>query len=252
MALADRQTLTRIAANVEAKMVSWVAAMLTDTISAPKDGPKITADNDAVGKSPVNPGMWDLGNMLTGLAGAVFGNIPGVTQRTLKSVYLDGTGGVTHALSGGYAQALTGVLVGAFGAIRASLSNKELNFTGTAASGSNPVGTVAAPNTLNALLMTKAWIRFQTNGVGGITYQDGGCVASVTLPGASQVRVNLATPFDNVTWGMVPFVFDAVTGSMLVPTVVTMALDHLILSFGVDPAATAIVGMVVFFGRQTT
>ena len=61
-------------------MVSWLAAMLTDTISMPTDGPFVTADNDAAGKSPVNIGLKDMANMITGLAGSLIGNIAGAAS----------------------------------------------------------------------------------------------------------------------------------------------------------------------------
>lgn len=252
MAAGDRQTYTRLAATVEAAMVSWVASMLASTISMPKDGPKITADNDAAGKSPVNIGLKDLANLITGLGGSLFGNIGGVTQRSLKSFYVDGTGGVTHAVTGGYGQALTAFLVGAVGAIRATLDTKQLSFSGTVASGSNPAGTVAGANVLDALMIPKAWVRWETDGVGGITYSDGGRITSVQLPGASKVKINFATGFDSTVYTMSTFVWDIGTNTPVAHVPTTTALGFTELTCGLDPAGNQLVGMQIFFGRQTT
>lgn len=252
MAAGDRQTYTRIAGTVEAKMSTWIAAMLADTISMPKDGPKITADNDAAGKSPVNVGLKDLSNMLTGLAGSLYGNIVGVTQRTLKSFYVDGTGGVTHTVTSGYGQALTAFLVGATGAIRAQLDTAKLAFTGTAASGSNPLATVAAPNTLDALMVPKAWVRWETDGAGGITYSDGGRVTSVQLPGASKVKINFATAFDSTVYAFSTEIWGLATLAQTAHIATTTALGYTEFTCGLDPATNQLVGVQLFFGRQTT
>lgn len=252
MAAGDRQTYTRVAGTVEAKMATWIASMLADTISMPKDGPKITADNDAAGKSPVNVGLKDLANMLTGLAGSLYGNIAGVTQRTLKSFYVDGTGGVSHTTSPGYGQALTAFLVGASGAVRAALDTRQLTFSGTLASNSNPLATDARANTLDALMVPKAWVRWETDGLGGITFSDGGRITSVTLPGASAVRFNFATGFDNTLYAFSTLIWDLGTGAQVAHYPSTTALGHTILTCGLDPATTQMVGMQIFFGRQTT
>ena len=170
MALADRQTFNRVAGTVEAKMVSWLAAMLTDTISMPTDGPFITADNDGAGKSPVNVGLKDFANLITGLAGSLYGNVVGISQRSLKSFYIDGTGGVIHTVASGYGQALTALLVGATGAIRAQLDTAKLAFTGTVASGSNPA---RQSKSTHAAVSTT----FGENGTPPVTFSQCGTVA---------------------------------------------------------------------------
>ena len=251
MAAGDRQTYTRVAATVEAAMASLVASMLASTISMPTDGPKITADNDGAGKSPVNVGLKDLANLITGLAGSLYGNVVGIGQRSLKSFYIDGTGGVIHTVASGYGQALTAFLVGATGAIRAQLDTAKLAFTGTVASGSNPAKTAAGANTLDALMIPKAWAWWSTDGAGGITLDDGARIASIAIVG-NVVRLTFATNFDNSTYATVPHCENVTGGVPFSPNVVETAawvdLDCLALS----PAALVMKGRVLIFGRITT
>lgn len=252
MAAGDRQTYTRVAATVEAAIASLVASMLGSTISMPKDGPKITADNDGAGKSPVNIGLKDLANLITGLAGSLYGNVVGVSQRSFKSFYVDGTGGSTHTVSSGYGQALTAFLVGATGAIRTQIDTAKLAFTGTAASGSNPIATAAAPNTLDALMVPKAWVRWETDGAGGITLSDGARVASVQLPGASKVKINFATAFDSTVYTFSTEIWGLATLAQTAHIATATALGYTEFTCGLDPATNQLVGVQIFFGRQTT
>ena len=251
MALADRQTYTRIAGTVEAKMVSWLAAMLTDTISMPTDGPFITADNDGAGKSPVNVGLKDFANLITGLAGSLYGNVVGISQRSLKSFYIDGTGGVIHTVASGYGQALTALLVGATGAIRAQLDTAKLAFTGTVASGSNPAKTAAGANTLDALMIPKAWAWWSTDGVGGITLNDGGRIASATIVGTN-VRLTFASSFDNATYATIVHCENVTGGSAFDPLIIENSAWVELDTNALDPATTVMKGRVVIFGRITT
>ena len=261
MALADRQTYTRIAGTVEAKMVSWLAAMLTDTISMPTDGPFITADNDAAGKSPVNIGLKDLANMVTGLAGSLIGNIAGVTIRTVKSLAIDGTGGLASAAASNTARIsnvssttvvgpggvdITGAATGI-----GTLRDSYLRFENTVAGGSNPAKTAAGANMLHALMIPKAWACWSTDGLGGITLDDGARIASIAIVG-NVVRLTFATNFDNSTYATVPHCENVTGGVPFSPNVVETAawvdLDCLALS----PAALVMKGRVLIFGRITT
>lgn len=251
MALADRQTFNRVAGTVEAKMVSWLAAMLTDTISMPTDGPFITADNDGAGKSPVNVGLKDFANLITGLAGSLYGNVVGISQRSLKSFYIDGTGGVIHTVASGYGQALTALLVGATGAIRAQLDTAKLAFTGTVASGSNPAKTAAGANTLDALMIPKAWAWWSTDGVGGITLNDGGRIASATIVGTN-VRLTFASSFDNATYATIVHCENVTGGSAFDPLIIENSAWVELDTNALDPATTVMKGRVVIFGRITT
>lgn len=251
MAAGDRQTYTRVAATVEAAMASLVASMLASTISMPTDGPKITADNDGAGKSPVNVGLKDLANLITGLAGSLYGNVVGIGQRSLKSFYIDGTGGVIHTVASGYGQVLTAFLVGATGAIRAQLDTAKLAFTGTVASGSNPAKTAAGANTLDALMIPKAWAWWSTDGVGGITLNDGGRIASATIVGTN-VRLTFASSFDNATYATLVHCENVTGGSSFDPLIIENSAWVELDPNALDPATTVMMGRVVIFGRQTT
>ena len=145
-----------------------------DQYLVPTDGKLITALSNIINEAPVNVALHRLKDYVLGLRGAIIGDFALANRKTLHSVLVDANGGTASALSGGYVQSLYGYLAGAVGAIQASLSPAQLSFTSTVASGSNPAGTAAAANTLDALMIPKAWIRWETNGVGGITYDDGG------------------------------------------------------------------------------
>lgn len=261
MALADRQTFNRVAGTVEAKMVSWLAAMLTDTISMPTDGPKITADNDAAGKSPVNIGLKDLANMVTGLAGSLIGNIAGVTIRTVKSLAIDGTGGLASAAASNTARIsnvssttvvgpggvdITGAATGI-----GTLRDSYLRFENTVAGGSNPAKTAAGANTLDALMIPKAWAWWSTDGLGGITLDDGARIASATIVGTN-VRLTFASSFDNATYATIVHCENVTGGSAFDPLIIENSAWVELDPNALDPATTVMKGRVVIFGRQTT
>ncbi len=89
---ADSQQYSSSAANAEA--ANAIANALTSANRLPVDGKGITADADSAGRSPINPGLKVLWDMVRGLRCAIWGNCAGVNQRTVKSLHVDGTGGV--------------------------------------------------------------------------------------------------------------------------------------------------------------
>lgn len=263
MAIADRQTYTRIAATVEAKMSSWVAAMLTDTISMPTDGPFITADNDAVNKSPVNPGFKDLANMLTGLAGSIYGNIVGVTIRSLKSLCIDGTGGAASTATANTLKVVSGtdkcevgpggvdITDGGGSPGLSNLRDYYLAFLNTATSGSNPAKTAAGANRLDALMIPKAWAWWSTDGVGGISLDDGARIASVSIVGTN-VRLTFASAFDNATYATIVHCENVTGGVSFEPLIIENLAWVELDPNALDPTNTVMKGRVIIFGRQTT
>ena len=90
---ADSQQYTTSAANANA--ANAIAVALSSPNRLPVDGKGITADTDSAGRSPINPGLKSLWDMLRGLRCAVWGNCVGVDMRTLKALHIDGTGGAT-------------------------------------------------------------------------------------------------------------------------------------------------------------
>lgn len=91
-ALADQQQYSTAAATAET--INGVADPLTSTALLARDGKFMTADSNGAGSSPVNPGIKAAFDMIRGLRCAIFGNCAGVNQRTVKSLHVDGTGGV--------------------------------------------------------------------------------------------------------------------------------------------------------------
>ena len=90
---ANSQQYSSSAANAEA--ANAIANVLTSANRLVVDGYGVTADNDAAGRSPINPGLKVLWDMVRGLRCAIWGNCAGVNQRTVKSLHVDGTGGAT-------------------------------------------------------------------------------------------------------------------------------------------------------------
>ena len=90
---ADSQQYTTSAANANA--ANAIAVALSSPNRLPVDGKGVTADTDSAGRSPINPGLKSLWDMLRGLRCAVWGNCVGVDMRTLKALHIDGAGGVT-------------------------------------------------------------------------------------------------------------------------------------------------------------
>ena len=223
-----------------------------DPYLTPTDGFTITAFSNLVNEAPVNVSLRRLKDYVLGLRGAIIGDFVGANRKTMHSLLVDGTGGAVSTLTAGYMQTLTSYLVGAVGSIRSTLSGPSLSFSNTAASGSNPAGTVAGANVLDALMIPKAWVRWETNGAGLITYSDGGRVSSVTLPGGSRVRVTFATPFDNTLYSATKWIWDLNTGAEIASRPTTTAQGYIDITLGLDPAANQFVGMLQVFGRQTT
>lgn len=89
---ADSQQYNSSAANAEAQ--NAIANVLTSANRLVVDGKGITADTDSAGRSPINPGLKTLWDLVRGLRCAIWGNCPGVNMRTFKSLDVDGTGGV--------------------------------------------------------------------------------------------------------------------------------------------------------------
>lgn len=98
MAIGDQQQYNRLAADAEA---ANAANALTSTLLLARDAKRQTADSNGNGSAPVNPSVKTLAQMVAGLRGALFGNVTGIAKRTLKGIYADLTGGVTHTKPAG-------------------------------------------------------------------------------------------------------------------------------------------------------
>lgn len=89
---ADSQQYNSSAANAEAQ--NAIANVLTSANRLVVDGKGITADTDSAGRSPINPGLKTLWDLVRGLRCALWGNCAGVNMRTFKALHVDGVGGV--------------------------------------------------------------------------------------------------------------------------------------------------------------
>lgn len=101
MALADQQAY---AGTPSFPSTADVSAGV-DVILLPVDPKKVTADSNGGGESPANPAPRKLRNDVLGLRGGIFGDFVGAVRRTLKSLHVDGVGGVISALGAGKIEA---------------------------------------------------------------------------------------------------------------------------------------------------
>lgn len=180
---ADSQQYSTSAANAE--VANAIANALTSANRLVVDGKGITADTDSAGRSPINPGLKSLWDMVRGLRCALWGNCVGVSMRTLKALHIDGTGGVitTAAPSGG---------------LKLSLSP----------SGTTVPTTAVQPGVLTGEsgLFGAAYINYNT-----ITYEfvSGFNVESFTIVGVGEIDVtyNTAPSAANKCWATINVLF---------------------------------------------
>jgi hypothetical protein len=76
-----------------------------DPYLIPTDGPVICADSNNPDEAPVNSALKTEKDLYLGLRGAVVGDFAGAIRKTLKSLEVDGNGGVTSSLTPGMIQA---------------------------------------------------------------------------------------------------------------------------------------------------
>ena len=95
---ADLQQYNRLAADVE---TACGADPLTSSLLLPVDGKIITADNNAVGRAPVNRSLKQIAQYMACVRCMVSGTCVGVNRRTLKSLEVDGSGGAVSSASAG-------------------------------------------------------------------------------------------------------------------------------------------------------
>ncbi len=189
----DMQQYNRTAMNVEA---ACGLAPLTSALYLPTDGKRITADSNAAGSAPVNRGLKQAADYWTCVRCAVIGDCGGgINQRTLKSVHVDGTGGVVSSAGAGEVKANVLTAVNGLYAQR------------TVVGTSNPSNTIAAgeytkdTNVACLISFTKIMVGFTIFASAG--------VESITALGAGDYaitckRTGLATEFKNIVWASAP------------------------------------------------
>lgn len=208
----DLTQFNRVAANAEAAVTGNA---LTSAMLLPTDGKKITAENNSAGKAPVNRSLKRIGEWLAGIMGAIFGNVTGVTRRTVHSWHADGTGMQASTANAGEVKAFSDIVTeegnvlvesaryvrvgGGVPAQRTFHTNAALEFQNTqdaANLDANPPGDGPQQNRQCAKNICKAWISLSTDGSGGYTIHDRYNIASVALSSApNEVRVDFAGTF---------------------------------------------------------
>ncbi len=84
----------------------------TDSILVITDQKKITGEDNAAGKAPVNRALKKLRDQYLGLRDATLGDVTGAVKKTFKSIYADATGGATHTKAAGTLTAAGGGMAG--------------------------------------------------------------------------------------------------------------------------------------------
>jgi hypothetical protein len=191
----DLQQYSRAAANAEA---ANAGNALTGPLLLATDGKLISADSNASGKAPVNRGLRQLADYVTGVRCAFTGECASVNQRTAKSLQVDGTGGQV-------ASAPAGSIV-ASGYVQAS---------GSASSTTAPTASVA-PGQVYRDGVVLCWARAYWNGTSmvlqrgynvrsvvrvGAGVYDISCNSAATDPLTSHVQITLGINPNTVTNG---------------------------------------------------
>lgn len=267
----DLTQFNRVAADAEAENA---ADALTSQLLLITDGKKITGEANSAGKAPVNRGTKSLANKIAGLRGALFGNVTGIAKRSLKSLLVDGTGGVSHTLAAGmakcanlFATASCYVLDGSgdqaqllpasasmsYGSGGSStLIPSHLRWQGTVAANANPAKTTSYANTLYPLNVAKFWITFSTDGAGNISMDDGaaGCTLSIA---SAKIVITFPSNFDNVYYAVIGTGGSSGASAAFHADPADKTVSACKVKIGsFDPAATAVYGQLAIFGRQTT
>lgn len=232
MALPDVQQKNVTAADAAA---AHAEPALTAQFYEPVDGRGISADNFALGKSPVNLALTKLRQFIAGLRGAVIGDFAGAVQRTVRSLVASTTPGAVHTQPAGTIRATgTGnpsddaivvevgsiytnngfiyALGGGVGGEFFVQAGDGINETGqlhprgvrflyvtTGVDGANPPQGTPLPNELRALNIPKAYCCVRMSAPNVIDSFDGCGISSVVILGGRFV-FNFAAEFENVNY----------------------------------------------------
>lgn len=269
MSIGDMQQINVAAADAEA---ANLADPLNGELLAPTDGKKITADNYGTGKAPINPAVKRLAQRTAGVIGWIVGNITGIKPRSLKRLWVDASGGTdASAIPAGQARADTVRADTYVTALAGSDSNTlfptllsmdvaadgkvdihpdRFIFTRTSAGIQNPASSAPIKNELRPILITKAHGLIMTDGIGGISVQDGANIASAAIVG-TDIRVTFASAMDNTSYTALR---SADAAGVPIPVSVTdrKAAYVQLNVIGVNPLAAAVRIDLSVMGRQTT
>lgn len=260
---ADLQQYSRAAIDVEAVCG---ANPLTSSLLLVRDGKLITADANGVFRAPINRSVRQMADYMTCVRCMVSGACAGVNLRTLKSLHVDGTGGLvssatanTIKVSSGAGTAEVGpggFQVTAAGGGYHQISDGYSKFTNTVASGGNPAMGAPISNEVRPLNIAKAWFRVTTDGVGGITIVDGHNVTNCTNGGVNTIDCTLSIALDNTSF--VALVNGQVAGTTAVMQCIPQTTSTMTCVFQpiagplLSCAANQCVMSVIVMGRLTT
>ena len=237
-----------------------------DAFLVPTDGKLITALSNLINEAPVNRSLRRVKDLLLGLRGATIGDFAGAAMKTFNALHIDGVGGLGSTATANTMKVASGGSVTEVGPGGMDITSASpglltvrdfyLRFFNTLTSGANPPSTTALANILNALLIPKAFVRWEGDGVGGLLgtagMLEGASMTSTTLPGASKVKMTFGTAFDNPYYVATSFVWNLGTNTQIAHVPTTTAASYMEITCGIDPAANQLSGMHLFFGRQTT
>lgn len=217
---------------------NWQNDLVAASKLLPRDGKKITADDNGTGKAPVNRSLKQISDLLIAVHDGIFGTRSGAVIRTLKSLAVDGTGGTVSSLADGMIQAtndiastlgsiiaLTGdisadlgdliagaatslVKVGLSPAQRTELSNHALRFlaTGTGSTDANPPTNTALSNEQRAINIEKVACYCDMSAGNVFVSHDGfnlsalAIVALTSFPGQAGIRLTFASAFADTNY----------------------------------------------------
>lgn len=254
-----------LSADADLQQYDGSPSFFSDSTTAPtllpRDGKRITADSNAIGSAPVNRSLKQIKDLLIGIHDGIFGSRVGAVRRTLKSLEVDGTGGVASTLTAGWITSTTAndstlikptsvqvFKISPTGG-EAALTKGSLAFVNTADGGGNPARTSPINNKVLPLNTAKAWVNIQTQ-MGVVNYADGYNISSCTVQSNSEVYCDLAVILDDTNY--MPMANTAFGDYV---ECIATSTSRVTCSFGNTQNCNGAAGCklkLLVFGRQTT
>lgn len=180
-------------------------------------------------------------------------------ERTIKKLYVDGTGTITSVAPNGEIWAQNAHQTAPTASEGNRLEAYRLKFRNVTAFG-NPAGTTALNNEIRPINITKAWGFLEASG-GVLTTRDSCSTTTAAISGLG-IRVTLATPMTsiyyvpNVNLHYSPLTSPAIAKLNIKPNILSASQFEIIVydsttSMAVDPAATTLLVSYSVDGRQS-
>lgn len=203
----DLQQYNRAAVDVEAVCG---ANPLTSSLLLVRDGKLITADANGVFRAPINRSVRQLAEYMACTRCMVSGSCAGVNLRTLKSLHIDGTGGLVSSATSNTMKVSSGagvtevgpggVQITASGGGYHQMADGYSKFTGTVAGGGNPAMGAPISNEVRPINIVKAWFRVTTDGLGNISIIDGHNIASCSIGMTNTIDCTMSITLDSTNY----------------------------------------------------